>query len=132
MTAAGIHTSYCRSCTEMGGALYDEHCIMTPPEAEPSCHHCNGKGTLVARAGGRVPCTTCVVIRERRAAGVSSSKPFTIRQPKPHTIAIMDDTGRKLLVLDVVDGGLVATYDEADLDEAARVFVRECVKIWPL
>ena len=38
-------------------------------------------------------------------------------------------TGTPLLTLNIVDGRLVATYDPADLDEAARIFVAEVVRI---
>lgn len=35
---------------------------------------------------------------------------------------------RVLLVLDIVDGKLVATYDVDDLDRAARMFVDEVLR----
>lgn len=55
---------------------------------------------------------------------------ITISSPStPTTIAIMSDAGRRLLTLDRVDGRLVATYDPADLDEAAQQFVRAVERI---
>ena len=45
------------------------------------------------------------------------------------TIEIRDENGRTLLTLDRRGGQLVAEYDAADLDEAARIFVREVLRI---
>lgn len=45
------------------------------------------------------------------------------------TIRIDAPDGHVLLRLNIVDGILKADYDPSDLDEAARVFLRELVRI---
>lgn len=44
------------------------------------------------------------------------------------TLSIAASDGHRLLALNIEDGRLIATYDEADLTEAAQIFVRELIK----
>lgn len=51
-------------------------------------------------------------------------------EPGPPEFRVVDDVGRTLLVATIREGQLVAEYDDADLDEAARRFVDAVRRLW--
>lgn len=54
---------------------------------------------------------------------IMQGRPKLVSAADHASIVIVADDGRRLLTVDRQDGRLVATYDPADLDEAARIFV---------
>jgi hypothetical protein len=59
---------------------------------------------------------------------MTDQSPIIYVPTEPMPTLTISAAGRQILSLDVKDGRLVAVYDAADLDEAARIFIEEVTR----